>query len=318
MFKKIISFFLSIGMLVACVSCNGQSQPKKFGEIKNVILLIGDGMGPNQIRAGELYKEEKLFMQTIDQSIKVETNSKDGVTDSAAAATALSTGTRTHNGRVGIDGEGNELRTLVDIAHDLGKRTGVITTEELYGATPMGFSGHSLSRNNMSVDSDGTAGREDFSGTACATARLGIKGMQFGMIEYEALFDFSEGDVTAKNVYAGFRNLPSGIGMRVGHFKEPWSLENLTSSRHGLTMERSLLNRTKDLCGGRNYGIMFHNWDAEQRLTWAAGLFAASMPESLDAVLGDEDHLAFTGRLTAQRSPCENTIRKTPPNTKHA
>ena len=150
----------------------------------------------------------------------------------------------------------------------------------------------------MSVDSDGTAGREDFSGTACATARLGIKGMQFGMIEYEALFDFSEGDVTAKNVYAGFRNLPSGIGMRFGHFKEPWSLENLTSSRHGLTMERSLLNRTKDLCGSRNYGIMFHNWDAEQRLTWAAGLFAASMPESLDAVLGDEDHLAFTGRLT--------------------
>lgn len=150
MFKKIISIFLSIGMLVACVSCNGQSQPKKFGEIKNVILLIGDGMGPNQIRAGELYKEEKLFMQTIEQSIKVETYSKDGVTDSAAAATALSTGTRTHNGRVGIDGEGNELRTLVDIAHGLGKRTGVITTEELYGATPMGFSGHSLSRNNAS------------------------------------------------------------------------------------------------------------------------------------------------------------------------
>ena len=150
----------------------------------------------------------------------------------------------------------------------------------------------------MSVDSDGTAGREDFSGTACATARLGIKGMHFGMIEYEALFDFSEGDVTAKNVYAGFRNLPSGIGMRFGHFKEPWSLENLTSSRHGLTMERSLLNRTKDLCGGRNYGVMFHNWDAEQPITWAAGIFAASMPESLDAVLGDEDHLAFTGRLT--------------------
>ncbi len=151
MFKKIISLILSVGMIVACASCNGKTQSKKFGKIKNVILLIGDGMGPNQIRAGEIYKEEKLFMQTIEQSVKVETNSLQGVTDSAASATALSTGTRTYNGWVGLDEEKNELRTLVDVAHDLGKRTGVITTEELYGATPMGFSGHSLSRDDKSL-----------------------------------------------------------------------------------------------------------------------------------------------------------------------
>ncbi len=149
MLRKIVSLALSVGVLCSLVSCNLLTE-KDENKIKNVILLIGDGMGPDQIRAGELYKEEKLFMQTIKQSVKVETVSYYGeTTDSAAAATALATGTRTANGTVGRNIDGEDMETLVDIASGLGKRTGVITTEELYGATPMGFSGHSASRNNF-------------------------------------------------------------------------------------------------------------------------------------------------------------------------
>ena len=125
---------------------------------KNVILMIGDGMGPNQIKAGELFKGGKLAMQQFPYMTKVETRSAtDATTDSAAAATALATGTRTKNGVVGRDIELNDLTTIVDIAASLGKRTGVIATEELYGATPMGFSAHADARSQTTVLLDSAA-----------------------------------------------------------------------------------------------------------------------------------------------------------------
>jgi alkaline phosphatase len=114
---------------------------------KNVILMIGDGMGPTQIEAGSLYRNAPLTMQKFPYMTTVETcSASDKITDSAAAATALATGVRTRNGLVGKDLRGNELETIVDIAASLGKRTGVIATEEIFGATPMGFSGHSDAR----------------------------------------------------------------------------------------------------------------------------------------------------------------------------
>ncbi|MBE7068088.1 MAG: alkaline phosphatase [Clostridiales bacterium] len=144
--RKILTFILSMAMTATAFA--GLTSCKK-NSIKNVILLIGDGMGPNQIRMGELYKKDKLSFQTMSLATKVETRSYDNeITDSAAAATALATGTRTSNGKVGINADGEVLQTLVDIAKENGKSTGVLTTEEIYGATPMGFSGHSTSRNN--------------------------------------------------------------------------------------------------------------------------------------------------------------------------
>ena len=153
--KKILAILCAITCLFAC-SCGGEDSAFDYSgsqivaeNVKNVILLIGDGMGPNQIKAGEIVKGEPLFMQGIPQATSVETcSASDTVTDSAAAATAMSTGTLTNNGRVGIDPNGNQLETIVDIAKRQGKSTGIITTEELTGATPMGFSSHSLNRGN--------------------------------------------------------------------------------------------------------------------------------------------------------------------------
>ncbi len=125
---------------------------KEVTKAKNVILLIGDGMGPNQIKAGALFKDEPLTMQGFPYMTKVETRSEsDYITDSAAAATALATGIRTYNGMVGQDSDGNNLETIVDIAASLGKRTGIIATEELHGATPMGFSSHAANRGETST-----------------------------------------------------------------------------------------------------------------------------------------------------------------------
>ena len=110
---------------------------------KNVIIMIGDGMGPNQVKAGGIYKGEPLNIQKMAQTSFSETCSANNVvTDSAAGATALATGVRTNNGMVGINPDGKELTTIMDIALKNGKRTGVVTTDVLSGATPMGFSAH--------------------------------------------------------------------------------------------------------------------------------------------------------------------------------
>ena len=157
--KKIVAIIAAVACMGSATGCSfiegifgGKDKPiilKELTQAKNVILMIGDGMGPNQVRAGELVKGKKLNMQNFPYSVKVETHSaSDVITDSAAAATALATGVRTENGRVGMDWDDNVLETIVDVAAGLGKRTGVITTEELYGATPMGFSSHNLSRSN--------------------------------------------------------------------------------------------------------------------------------------------------------------------------
>jgi alkaline phosphatase len=70
------------------------------------------------------------------------------LTDSAASATALATGTSTINGYLGVDKYGAELDTILDLAFLYGKSTGVVTTDYLYGATPAGFSAHCNDRNN--------------------------------------------------------------------------------------------------------------------------------------------------------------------------
>ena len=165
--KKILSLVL-VGMMAASVGGVGvslASAANKTADLtatenatitltnvtkaKNVILLIGDGMGPEQIKAGEIYKGEALTMQGFPYKTTVQTRSaSDEITDSAASATALATGKRTINGMVGKDPNYLNLETIVDIASGMGKRTGVISTEELYGATPMGFSSHAYNRND--------------------------------------------------------------------------------------------------------------------------------------------------------------------------
>jgi alkaline phosphatase len=69
-------------------------------------------------------------------------------TDSAAAATTMSTGFKTYGGAIGMDVNENPLMHLMDYAETIGKATGVITSVEWTHATPAGFIAHNVSRNN--------------------------------------------------------------------------------------------------------------------------------------------------------------------------
>jgi alkaline phosphatase len=117
---------------------------------RNVILFIGDGMGPAQVTGGRLFKggvTEKLAMEQLPVVGLSRTYSSNGfVTDSAAAATALATGVKTYNGSLGMtdpqydtEGKSHRLQNLCDVARAQGKATGVMTTTRVTHATPAGF-----------------------------------------------------------------------------------------------------------------------------------------------------------------------------------
>ena len=122
--------------------------------IKNVIYIIGDGMGLEHIAAGQMaYNKDYCFDEWQFASVNTDSLTSGGrnqseLTDSAAAGTALATGTVTLNEHVGKDQNGNDLTTILDYAKSRGMKTGLITTDKLYGATPGAFSAHSLDRDN--------------------------------------------------------------------------------------------------------------------------------------------------------------------------
>ncbi len=124
---------------------------------KNVILLIGDGMGDSEITAARNYAEGAGgFFKGIDAlpltgqythyALDKKTHKPDYVTDSAASATAWSTGVKSYNGAIGVDVNGNDRPTIMEMAKAAGKATGNVSTAELEDATPAAQIAHVSSR----------------------------------------------------------------------------------------------------------------------------------------------------------------------------
>ncbi|PLM43436.1 alkaline phosphatase, partial [Klebsiella pneumoniae] len=124
---------------------------------KNVILLIGDGMGDSEITAARNYAEGAGgFFKGIDAlpltgqythySLDKKTGKPDYVTDSAASATAWTTGVKTYNGALGVDIHENSHQTILELAKAAGLATGNVSTAELQDATPAALVAHVTSR----------------------------------------------------------------------------------------------------------------------------------------------------------------------------
>ena len=138
-------------------------------EVKNIIFLIGDGMGSGQTRLFDVMNvsdseasiysdgEDVFYGYYFPSQGRVRTNSLSGVTDSAAASTALSTGYKTKNKYIGKNSMGKDVQSLTELAAELGKATAVMSTESETGATPAGFSAHVLNRD----DSEGIAASQE-------------------------------------------------------------------------------------------------------------------------------------------------------------
>ena len=184
----VITLFFVVNFTLVANCAQTKDSNKDITSYKNVIMFIGDGMGPNHVDAGGIYLGKDLCFDVTDSNWKYHAYSNtdsrtseaftldetkslirpelnktlyDGTpspydpnvslgtsgnittyTDSAAGGTALSTGVKVTNSRIGMDIDGVSLENLVEIAKSLNKKTGVVTSDEIVGATPSSFLVH--------------------------------------------------------------------------------------------------------------------------------------------------------------------------------
>ena len=114
---------------------------------KNIILMVGDGMGLTQITAGLYSNDNQLNLERFPAVGLHKSYSSDNlVTDSAAGATAFSAGRKTYNGAIGVDPDGKALYTILEEAEDQGLATGLVSTSTIVHATPASFIAHEKQR----------------------------------------------------------------------------------------------------------------------------------------------------------------------------
>lgn len=122
----------------------------KGRKVKNIIFMIGDGMGLEQISAAWVCNGGKLNLDNFTNvGIQRTYSANKLVTDSAAAGTALATGHKTDNGMISMTPDTVAVKSLAAEAMEKGKRTGAAVTCRVNDATPAVFFSHSASRKNQ-------------------------------------------------------------------------------------------------------------------------------------------------------------------------
>lgn len=137
-------------LFVLCIlislSSVGFAQKSK-SKPKNIILMVGDGMGTAQIYAGLTGNKGSLNLERCTTVGFHKNQATDNyVTDSAAGATALASGQKTYNGAIGVDATGKPIPTILEIAEKNGLVTGLVATCSITHATPACFISHQPSR----------------------------------------------------------------------------------------------------------------------------------------------------------------------------
>lgn len=118
-------------------------QPKQIKKPKNVIIMIGDGMGTAQIYAALTVKKDRLNIARCKNIGFHKTYSSDSfITDSGAGGTAISTGSKTKNGYIAMDSSKKPLKTILEKAEDNKLSTGIVVACAVTHATPAAFIAH--------------------------------------------------------------------------------------------------------------------------------------------------------------------------------
>jgi alkaline phosphatase len=154
--KQLVFIFITVGSLFCASSAFGK--PKKPIKPKHIVLIIGDGTGLAQWSAYNAKRTQGI--NSMDSAAIVFTDfpvigfsltsSADAfITDSGAGATALATGKKANNYMIGMAADSTKPITISEIAHRMGKSTGIAVTCELTHATPGSFFAHQPSRKLM-------------------------------------------------------------------------------------------------------------------------------------------------------------------------
>lgn len=150
--KKLIYLLILAFSFSSCVQQADYQQKKP----KNIILMIGDGMGLTHVHAALTAKKNNLNIARCRYIGLVKTYSSDNyITDSGASGTAIATGVKTKNGAIGVDTSGVAHQSILEIAEEHGKATGLVATAFITHATPAAFIAHNPDRHdyeNIALD----------------------------------------------------------------------------------------------------------------------------------------------------------------------
>ncbi|MGG5180894.1 alkaline phosphatase [Bacillus sp. MM09(2025)] len=147
---------------VTPVSTNAADK-KQTKTPKNIIFIVGDGMGMPVIKAYRTFKQEKLGSpkaQTVwdPHLVGMQTthpdDPRDNITDSAAAATAMATGKKTYNDAIAVNQDKEPLRSVVEAAKEAQMKTAFVVSSDITDATPAAFGTHNVSRKNKEQIAD--------------------------------------------------------------------------------------------------------------------------------------------------------------------
>lgn len=144
---------LFIALVIFLYGCPPQSsrsiylpdlpQPKLIKAPKNIILMIGDGMGLTQISAGMYRNGNRLNLEKFPIiGLHKSYASNNLITDSAAGATAFACGIKTYNGAIGVNPDTVAVKTILEEAEENGLKTGMVATSTIVHATPASFIAH--------------------------------------------------------------------------------------------------------------------------------------------------------------------------------
>ena len=154
-FSKLITSLLCLAAVLVAVPADAKTRKAEQPQVKYVFYMIGDGMGINEVIGAQEYNEATgkgpaviNFTQFPVRGFITTHSGSSLVTDSAAGATALSSGVKTYNGAIGLDMDQQPVSLITEWAKESGFGTGIATNVGINHATPAGFSTHTAQRGN--------------------------------------------------------------------------------------------------------------------------------------------------------------------------
>ena len=277
----------------------------KGKKVKNIIFMIGDGMGLEQLSTAWIVNNRHLNITDNFPYVGLQWtySASKLVTDSAAAGTALFTGSKTNNGMLAMSPDGQPLETLPEYAQSKGWKTGMSVVCRICDATPAAYAAHHANRDSLySITSQMVdCGLDFISGGGLKwwenrpdgrdlTAEVEAKGYTF-VKDLESLKAVEEGPVIALTAYT---ELPPALDRGTEHQEAVLkALELLDDNKKGffLMVEGSCID---DWCHANKVGFAVEEILDFDRTVGAVLEWAAQDGETLVIVTADHSTGAMT------------------------
>lgn len=239
---------------VSCVNTEALKQEavaKQATSPKNIIMVIGDGMGPAYTTAYRYFSDnpmtEKVEQTVFDRHLTGLSSTYPApisglVTDSAASATALATGIKSYNGAIGVDVNKNNVQSVLQWAKLQGKATGVVVTSQINHATPASYLTHNESRKNYNAIADSY-----IDGGIKADLYFGGGWKYFIREDRNLVNEFKQAGFHYLDDYQNLTTLPSDKPV-LGLFSDiglPWALDDINKHRLS-TMTKAAVDHLVD------------------------------------------------------------------------